>query len=297
MVERTTTASQYRDLTENIRRASSSVNRALLEITSGKRILAPSDDPSAVQEIQSLKITQLRNDQFLSNIGSALDELSFVDTTIDHIELTLEEARKQAVAGLSGTTTAESREAIAKQLDSLKAQLLSLANTSFNGKFLFGGTASNSAPFTQGVGGVVSYNGNANPVFIRADEQTLVQTNVTGAELFVGPPDVFAALDSASAALRADDENQLRTALDDVSSGLSQVRLAHSAVGATISQLQNMQEALLQLDVNLQEQAARLQDVDLIEAATRLNQSQRALEAALSAGGRIIRLSLLDFLD
>jgi flagellar hook-associated protein 3 FlgL len=137
------------------------VNAAQNEVTSGKRINLPSDDPGGAAQVVSLDHIIAGTAQYASNIDAADTRLSTESNTLTSFNSLLDQARSLAVQGIDGTLSASDRKDMATQLTQIRAQLVQLANTTdASGNALFAGTSTAAAPFVLNADGTVSYQGN-----------------------------------------------------------------------------------------------------------------------------------------
>jgi flagellar hook-associated protein 3 FlgL len=120
------------------------------ELASGKRILNPSDDPVASAQIQSVKSELTRIETLQKNISHATSELAMVEDSVANIEGVLMRARELAVRGANDSLSAQDRDVIATEIDTLREQLIAAANTqSSDGDYIFAGYAVAAAPYTD----------------------------------------------------------------------------------------------------------------------------------------------------
>ncbi len=287
------------DILANLQLTQKQEQDALLQVSSGKRVNVPSDDPAAAAGYVQNLAAAGRNDQFSQNTSDVEGLLQTIDSTLSSVVTSLNQAISLGVEGANGTLSAANQQQIATQVQGIMGQVVQLANASYQGVFVFAGTDSTAPPFaidsTQASG--VRYDGNSGINSVEIAPGRSIQTNLPGNQLFQSPgTDVFVALNQLVTALQganpdtiATATNQLRTAFD----GISQQRVFY---GNAISQLQSNENFLQQEKVNLQSQQNDLVGVDLSEAATNLAQAQTAHQAALAAAARIVPESLLDYL-
>lgn len=130
------------------------------QISSGQKILVPSDDPIASTRIQKLQDELTQNEQFQNNIRSIQLQLQAQETHIDAAEKILMRARDLTVQAGSGALTHADRQAIAKEIQSIRDQMLSVANArDGGGNFVFAGYQTNKAPYVEQADGRVEYVG------------------------------------------------------------------------------------------------------------------------------------------
>ena len=119
------------------------------EISTGKRVNSPSDDPSAAAVIQQLQKTLASRDGYATNLQSATSQLSEVDSTLSDLTDLLQQAQTIASANVGSDVTASQRQAAAEVIKSITSQVLSIANKQFNGVYLFAGDRSTAPPFIE----------------------------------------------------------------------------------------------------------------------------------------------------
>jgi len=119
---------------------------ASLELSTGSRINKPSDDPAGAAQLISNHDQSNQADSFLRSIGSASGLIQTADSTLGSVVSVLQRAISLGVEGANGTLSAADRTDIAAELTGIQQQLVSLANTSYQGEFIFSGT-STAQPF------------------------------------------------------------------------------------------------------------------------------------------------------
>lgn len=124
-----------------------SIEKATYQISTGKRLEYPSDDPSGTSQILSLKRSIEEMNRFLDNIDLATNWLNAADTTFDKLDGYVSRVRELAVQGANDTQNEESRDAIAKELNQIFQELLDIGNTNSMGRYIFAGTKTDVKPF------------------------------------------------------------------------------------------------------------------------------------------------------
>lgn len=130
-------------------------------IASGKRFTEISEDVSAGTKVLRTRMDLYKAEKQLDNVQSINDELTTTEATLTTMNNILTDIHStKLVKGMSDSTGEAGRTAIADEIKALKEQVLSLANTKYSKKFIFGGSnASFSAPFSVNNAGELSYNG------------------------------------------------------------------------------------------------------------------------------------------
>lgn len=140
--------------TQNIDSTQSQLLQVEQELSTGKAVNVPSDNPSAAAMIQQLQKTLDYSTQYSTNISQATSTLNETDSTLGSITTLLTQAQSIASANVSDTVSASSRSQAAIVVDSIYQQVLSLANSQYQGTYLFGTDNATAAPYNQSTGGV-----------------------------------------------------------------------------------------------------------------------------------------------
>lgn len=285
------------DLLTAIQQSRQNMNTATQQLSSGKSVNQLSDNPAAVAAVVQNHNQAGQDDQFLQNLNSLQARFQVADSTLSNVVQALTRAVSIGTEGANGTLNAGDRQAIAGEVQGLLSQMLSLANTAYQGTYLFAGTAVTTQPFTQDPNTLaVTYNGNGNTTSVQLSNGNSITAGVPGGQLFQnGAGSVFGALTDLYNSLQSG--NGIPAAVTEVQNALSAVNTQRVFYGNALNQI-NMSENFLNQDkVNLSSQENALIGVDPAAAASNLAQAQTGYQSNLAATGKILSLpSLLDFL-
>lgn len=274
------------------------------QLSSGKRINTASDDPSGTVDALSLQGEIDRNNQYSRNASDGDAWLSTLDTTMSSVNSLLGRARDLVVqASSTGTSDAASNQAVATEMTQLRSELVSLANTQYNGRPVFGGTTAGSAAFAVGttatVGGQpdISYVGDSGSVQRRISDGTTVRVDSSGTATFgSGSSSVFNVLATVIDHLQ-NNPSALPSDLDAIDAAAGAVRTAQTDVGV---RQQRIEDGSTQVTNRVQDLTTRLtdvEDIDMPSTIVALQSQQVAYQAALGATAKVVQPSLLDFLQ
>lgn len=155
------------------------------QISTGKKIINPSDDPAGSVQALNLQRELSVTEQYAANATAATNKLQSEESVLKSAADILQRVRELAVQGLNDSNTLEDRKAIAVEINQLNEQLFSLANTrDSNGDYLFSGFASNTQPYETIFG---SYQGDEGQRNLKVGAGVLVETNDSGAAVFEVP--------------------------------------------------------------------------------------------------------------
>lgn len=185
---RISTVAMQRLAINSILNQQSELSRTQLQLSTGNRILNPSDDPLGTQRIMELDSTLERIGQFRENGELARVRLSLEDNALASATDIIQRARELVVQGSNDTYTAQSRGLIATEIRQLADSLLETANSqNGQGEYLFGGFRSRSEPFSRGSTGV-TYNGDQGQRQLRVSESQQVADGDPGNRVFLEVP-------------------------------------------------------------------------------------------------------------
>jgi len=184
MVMRVTSQTQQRNALNNIFRITEAMFNAQKEITSGKKIHKPSDDPSGMRDTLALRTNIKQIKQFDRNINSNQLFLSRGESALDSIGVSLSRAKELSMVELGGLSTSETRGYAKTELDNIISKVLQDANTKVKDMYIFSGTDVNTTPFELSASGAVYiYNGNSDNLMIQIEEDINVKVNIPGSEV------------------------------------------------------------------------------------------------------------------
>jgi flagellar hook-associated protein 3 FlgL len=287
------------DVLAAIGRTQTAQSVALQQLSTGKRVALPSDDPEAAAALVQNHTRADAVDQYTQNGNTVLQMMQTADSALSSVVSEVNQAISVGVEGANGTLSTTDRAALAQQVSGTLTNVVSQANLSYAGIYVFAGTASTTTPFTANPSSPsgYQYNGNSNVNSVAIGDGVEVPANVPGDQLFQNPrADLLGSLQQLVSALQSGTTSaigtattQLRAALDN----LSQQRVFYGNVMAQI----NSQETFLQSEtVNIKSQEDSLVAVDMTTAATNFTQAQAASQATMAAAARVLQETLLDYL-
>jgi flagellar hook-associated protein 3 FlgL len=282
------------DLISEISQTQQQINTDLGQISSGKSVTVPSDDPSAAAELVRNAAQTAAADQYLRSIGSVQGEMQTADATLSSVTTTLQRAISLGVEGANGTLNDADRASIVTELQGIQSQLVGLANLSYQGNYVFAGTATETAPYVVS-GSVVTYAGNSSTNSVTLGEHFKVQTNLPGSELFSAPgSDVFQALQDLITGLQSN--TGISAAVTEVSNASSYIDSQRVFYGNVENQL-NQQQTYLNTDTTqLAQQQNTLGAADLPAVITNLTSAETSHQATLEAIGQTQQTNLFSYL-
>jgi flagellar hook-associated protein 3 FlgL len=240
--------------------------------------------------------------QYRQNVSSANARVSAEEGTLDQLGTILTRAKELAVSQATGTATVQTRQATASEVNQLLAQAVQLSNMKIGNEYLFGGSASTTAPFSV-VTTTPAYTfttAATPPVGARQMEVgagQLITANHDGATVFGSSTGgVLKSLQDLAAALQGGTQGAVTASIDAIDTGIQGTQNLLAETGARANQLQITDSNLSSLANQLTKNTSDLQDIDVETALTELTGRQTAYQAAMLATAKVAGLSLTDYI-
>ncbi|MFY9741993.1 MAG: flagellar hook-associated protein 3 [Candidatus Sulfotelmatobacter sp.] len=287
----------YPDLLADIGQTQQEIQTDEQEIATGQTVNLPSDDPSAAAALVQNASQTSEADQFERSLGSIQGEMQNADSALNSVVTALQQAITLGTEGANGTLNADDRQAIAAQVQGIQSQLLGLANLTYQGSYVFGGTANQSAPYvlnTSSPSGV-TYQGNSGVNTVTLGNDFSLQTNLPGTQLFsASGTDMFQSIQDLITGLQSG--SGIGTAVNEVSSSLNSIDTARVFYDNGLNQLNSQQTYLSSQTQQLAEAQNSIEAADLPEVISNLTSGQVSLQATLETIGQTSQTNLFDYL-
>lgn len=286
----------------NLNRIAARMEAAQRRISTGVRLALPSDAPEQVATLLSARASLAATRQIQSNLGRITAEVDAAEQALQTSGTLLERVRTLATQGANGTQTAASRAAVAQEIGSLLEQIVGLAGTRVEDRYLFSGDADQAAPYTVDLASdppLSPYQGGAATRLAQHPNGTTFRLARTAQEIFDSPgpgESVFAAIGAIREALLDDDQDAIAAALEGLNPAQAHLSGQLAFYGTTQNKVREAVEFARTLELQLQTRIAGLEEADLSAAVLDLSQSQTQQQAALAARAQIPRSTLFDFL-
>lgn len=286
------------------------------QIGSGRRVNAPSDDPTAAaqERLRQSELSGIQSSQ--TSVAGVQARLNSTESSLENLRSVLSRANEIALEGANGTMSQSDRNAIADEIDQLIKSAKDSVNAKVDGDYVFSGTKSDTAPYStatgdtyQGDNGAVVRDGGVgvtlqnNPSFVGVDGTStpLTAQAVLGNGSASGDGKILDALTQLSAHLRGGTAADLQaigsTDLQALRANQTAISSAVSAVGAMVNRATAAASRLDDLEDGSKQTIDDLTGIDLAKAITEYTTQSAAYEASLKVGAQIIQPSLLQFLS
>jgi len=286
------------DVISELSQTQQEINTDEQEIASGLSVNVPSDNPAAAAVLVQNADQTAQADQFQRSIGGIQGEIQSADSTLNSVVTSLQQAISLGVEGANGTVNSSDRAAILTQVQGLQSQLLSLANLTYQGNYVFGGTLTQTTPFVldPSSSAGVTYNGNSGVNRVTLGNQFSLQTNLPGSQLFSSATgsNMFKSVQDLITSLQSG--TGIGAAVAEVGSALNYVDAQRVFYGNALNQLDSQQTFLSIDTAQLAEQQTTVGGADLTVVISNLTTAQTSLQATLEAVGSSAHIDLFDYL-
>jgi flagellar hook-associated protein 3 FlgL len=282
-----------RNLNSNMNRMDNLQN----QLSTGRRINKPSDDPVGLSFSLRYRSELSANDQYQANTTSAISWLEYTDATLGKAGDVFQRLRELTVQGANGTNPQTAMDAIQSEVKQLYSEMVSIGNSDFNGKHVFNGQMTDIAPYTDATAAVD--NTDSAKIQFEIGAGVRLPVNITGQDVFGSSTDndnAFKVLQDLIGSLGSSDFQGVSNVLSRLDSRLNKFLGIRSEIGAKMNRVQLSDERLKDISTNLQTLQSKVEDADIAETVTNLKTAENVYQASLSTGAKIIGPSLVDFI-
>ncbi|HUV94343.1 MAG TPA: flagellar hook-associated protein FlgL [Anaerolineae bacterium] len=282
-----------RDLEMSRRR----LNDLQVQVSSGKRILKPEDDPVGTGKALGIRTALRVNESYLRTLEVSHDWLMVTEAALQTIGSALERAYVLALGASNDSWGEDERVLVAKEVEELLRQAVSAANTRHHDRFIFSGYQTRTEPFElDDLTLEVTYNGDGGQIEHEIEPGHMLVVNLPGnVEAFSKP---FNALRDLLTDLRTPGATG-----DTIKDNIAKIEEARNAlleqtvtIGARAQAVEQIEERMRQLDIALQDQLSKVEDLDLAEGTMRMMNQEMAYQTLLQVAARLSQQTLIEFL-
>jgi flagellar hook-associated protein 3 FlgL len=273
------------------------------QLATGKAFSKPSDNPVMVTRALALETEISRNAQYKRNLEDAFGWVETTDGALNELGTSMIRLRELAVASANGTLGDAEYKALENEVNQLIQGIAQTANSKYDGRYLFGGTKTMTAPFGADTEtGFITYSGNSSHFEREMMPGVTLQINVTGTDLLgskagagldVTLQRFLTGLKEAGSTERSALGNDILRELDQ---HLESVLSLRSKVGATSNRIEAMKSLNTSESLHLTELLSKTEDIDFAEKVMQFAMMENTYKASLSTGAKILQPTLLDYL-
>jgi flagellar hook-associated protein 3 FlgL len=275
------------------------VAKAQEQLTTGRLINRPSDDPTGATSAMRIRSSLAAQTQYVRNADDAVGWLDQSDSALQEATTQISRARDIALEGAnSGALGQKALDALATEADQIREGLITTANTKYLDRPIFGGiTAGGAAYKADGTLADPDALGTPSGVVRTVADGARIRIDLEGPAAF-GPEgdSVFTHLTDLSAALRSGDSTAIQNAISTLKADSDRVSNAQADIGARTVRVETARSVANDATLTLSNALSNVENVDLAKATVDLGLREVAYQAALGATARVLQPSLLDFL-
>ena len=299
-----------RDMRTNL----TNMNKIQGKMTSGKQITRPSDDPFKASRIMQMYSDIEANKQYNSNIHNSINSLDTTDTALGQVGDVVGRIEELLVSAGNAGYGSEQRQAIKDEINQKIGEVSQILNTSFDGKYIFGGTRGTTKPTDATKNGdnidLVLTASTADEI-LQSESKVLVEIsqgvtmeyNVTASQVInygTGDNNLMKLLANITEHLGStdvDDMNALTTTdLTGIKAAMTNVLKVRSEVGSKQNRMESAESRNVDANFNMTEILSKTEDIDITETMMEYATMQTIYMASLQTSAKVIQPSLLDYL-
>lgn len=266
----------------------SRMQRLQQQLSSGKKVSQPSDDPSATVAAMTLRSRRAADEQYLRNIDQAIGRLTVTDNALTQLSDRLRSVRDLIITARNGGLGSESLSGVAANVNAVRAEIVDLYNTTYLDRPIFGGTVLGLTT----VNAAGAYVGDGGAVETRIATDAVIRVDIVGSA--VGADTVPGALTQIATNVAAGNAGDSDLQAIDVA--LEQVAKALGEVGARSERVNQTRSMVDSHRLDLTSRISVHEDIDMPETIMNLEAQKVGYEAALQSAAKIQQISLVDFL-
>lgn len=299
---RTVTNTETRQSLLDLQRTNERLANNQQRISSGNRLVNAGDDPVAAASIVDLANSIQANTDYIRQITAATSYLSPSEDAVNAAVNANMRLQELATSAGGSALSAADRASMLTEIDSIRTNLVSIANTKSQGKYLFAGKMTTTVPFTDAVPPALPiYNGDQGSVSVNVAPSQSVATNIPGDQVFEngGPgssSNFFQAIADLRVGITNNNPAQIQTAANNLTSVLGNLNQVLAELGGRQAGLSALTDMLSGFNVSLQSLQSTQQATDYPKAAVEYSSDQTALSATVSSMAKISKTNLFDYL-
>lgn len=282
----------------NLFKSQAQMDKYLTQINTGKKISKPSDHPVIAMKGINYRTEVSEVEQYTRNASEVWNWFDHSDDILDKGTKAMHRMEDLARQAANGTNSEDELDSILKEVEQLKEQLVEIANTNVNGKYIFNGTDTDTPPITKDGDGKLVYHtgdGRGKSVKIEVSKGINMAVNVSPEGLF-DEEGLFHNINQFIDALKDGDSEKINESIGELQEGTSNIVQARAELGARMNRLELVEDRLSHQKIIAEDTMMKNEGVHFEEAVTNLLTQEVIHRAALAAGSKIIQPSLLDFL-
>ena len=266
------------------------LNKANEVVTTGKRITDLSDDPVGLTQALNIKSNLSHIEQMGRNINTGNSWLSASESALTRVQDIISDVKALCVQMATATTGSAQRYSAAGTVQNMLEEIISLANTAVGGGYIFSGLKTDTAPFGQDG----TYYGDNRAFTIKIGKNAAVEVGCDGEVVF---GNTFSILSNLKIALEANDIGSIQDAMGYLDDCFEHISAKISDVGSKMTRMEIKGKIFQDLNFVNTDRLSKIEDADIAEAIIDLKSREYTYQAALASSAKVMRVTLVDYLQ
>lgn len=289
----------------NLARNQKNVQKYNNQLSSMKEVDKPSDNPLLVSQIMNTKTEIIENEQYHKTIKDAIDWTHIQDSALSSATDSLRRISTLIQSAANGTMNEEDRLAIKAEVESEVYTLTDALNTNYGGRFVFGGTETNTQPFhvtkdKEGTVTGIAYEGNTDDLFREISPGVRVSLKTDGSSFLnkqSDGEDLGSLLAKTLQALEENDTDFLSGELTEkINNEINNVVYIRTEIGAVSNRFESAKSRNENENLSLKSMLSDKEDIDFAEKYMQFSMEKVAYQSSLQMGTKILQTNILNYL-
>ncbi|MGS2778886.1 flagellar hook-associated protein FlgL [Robertmurraya sp. GLU-23] len=264
------------------------------QLSTGKKITKPSDDPVVAMKGMYYRSNLTEVEQYKRNLSESYLWMENSEAGVEHVNEALQRVRELTIQGSNGTLSETDKQAIAREVDQIKQDIMNVANTQVAGRYIFNGTNTTNPPVAEGGDNAPQVTLNTNDYMIEVSRGVSLKANTNPSNVF--SQEMFNTLHEIQKTLEGSGAGNLDSLLSDLDKQMDTLSAERSELGARYNRLEMVEARIDQQEVIATRILSDNEDADIERVIMDLTTQESVHRAALSVGAKIIQPTLMDFL-
>lgn len=280
------------------------MDKYFTQIYTGKKIRRPSEDPVIAMRGIGYRTELEEVKQYQRNVSNVWSWMDHADDALDKATKVMQRLEELAIQAKNDTLSQSERHSILEEVKQLEQHLITIANTSVNGRYIFNGTDTNHAPvvYDESEGKGIIWepadpnveSGRDKPVIIEVSKGITFEVNIDPDSVF--PQELFDVIKDFKDALNGDPLKDIDDSIGALQEMRQKIIRGRADLGARMNRLELIEDRLSQQGIIAEDIMKKNEGVDFEEAVMNLLAQEAVHRAALASGAKLIQPSLIDFL-
>ena len=279
----------YDTIKFNLANITEEMNKANKVIATQKRITDLSDDPVGLTQVLNIKSSLSNIEQLGRSISLGKSWLTASESALSNVQDLISDTKGLCVQMATATTGAAQRASAAQTVQNTLEEIVSLANTEVNGRYIFAGSKTDTTPFSQGG----TYSGDSNPFTVKIGRDATVEVGSDGDATF---GTIFTTLSELKNALEGNEVSGIQDAISNLDTHFDHISTKISDVGSKMARIEIKGNIFQNLKITNTDRLSKIEDADITETIIELKSKELAYQAALASSAKVMELSLVDYL-